>query len=151
MAPILSSAPANVRSPSLPLWICCIAEIFYLSDMLPWFVFVDICRKSCSIWGMLGQRARSVLFENFISDLIRCHHATAKTCSLSNQGECPPCPRPAQLSAPTLSSNTRSTSPWCQSYCCPQYSWVYRVPFKSREEWDLYLFILLFLSSVECT
>ena len=99
---------------------------------------------------MLGQRARSVLFENFISDLIRCHHGLAKTCSLSNQGECPPCPRPAQLSAPTLSSNTRSTSPWCQSYCCPQYSWVYRVPFKSREEWDLYLFILLFLSSVEC-
>ena len=55
------------------------------------------------ILGMLGQRARSVLFENFISDLIRFHHATAKTCSLSNQGEQPPCPRPAQLppSAPT--------------------------------------------------
>ena len=47
---------------------------------------------------MLGQRARSVLFENFISDLIRCHHGLAKTCSLSNQGDYPPLLAP---SAPT--------------------------------------------------
>ena len=52
-------------------------------------------------------------------------------------------------SAPTLSSNTRSRCPWCQSYCCPQYSWVYTVPFK-RGRNGICIYLSFYLSSVEC-